>query len=286
MTRWAYWFTIAPSRLRDAYSCCASTNLWQISMASSSFLPMRRFRISCRPALVSKDQRPPFRTIGKGAGQSSGPTIRIARSGFFASGITSLFWRARAEKAMPVFRSWTGSSVTIRSSLSGPRICFRAGTSQSPVALIRASAACRGVSKVCCAAEARAGERRSTHAIETAFMALIAVLRRRRPPPPPPRDELMLEAPRELLALALLPLYPPEPPPNPPELLELALGDAPRLPPPEITAASGRPVAHPGSACTTSGASTSSVAHPGSSGSPAPPAARLLGAAPPLLPLA
>jgi hypothetical protein len=41
----------------------------------------------------------------------------------------------------------------------------------------------------------------------------------------------MLEAPRELLAWALLPLYPPEPPPNPPEFLELALGDAPRPPP-------------------------------------------------------
>src|SRR5258706_841063 len=37
-------------------------------------------------------------------------------------------------------------------------------------------------------------------------------------PPPPPREPPILDAPRELLARALLPLLPPEPPPKPPPL--------------------------------------------------------------------
>ncbi len=57
-------------------------------------------------------------------------------------------------------------------------------------------------------------------------------------PPPreaPPRDLLMLEAPRELLARAVLPLYPLDPPLNPLGcvplgMLRLPIDSPPRLP--------------------------------------------------------
>ena len=48
-------------------------------MASSSLAPMRRYRSSCRPALLSKNHFPPLFTSGTGKGQSSLPTRRNAR---------------------------------------------------------------------------------------------------------------------------------------------------------------------------------------------------------------
>jgi hypothetical protein len=75
MTRSAYWFTIAPSLLWDAYSCRASTNARHTRMTSSSFLPMRRLRISFRPASASNDHLPSLPTIGIGEGRPLVPVL-------------------------------------------------------------------------------------------------------------------------------------------------------------------------------------------------------------------
>src|SRR5215467_6449137 len=117
-------------------------------MASSSLEPMRRKRISCLPALVSKDHFPFFCTIGIGSGQSSFPTERIARLGFFGSLVTSFFSRAFAANVAALFLSWTESSEDNKSSPSEPRISFKAGRSYESAALINASAASFEVANV------------------------------------------------------------------------------------------------------------------------------------------
>ena len=69
----------------------------------------------------------------------------------------------------------------------------------------------------------RAGAPRDSstaHAIPIAILNVIALtcgVLRRHPATRRPADPPKLEAPRELLERALLPLNPPEPPPNPPE---------------------------------------------------------------------
>ena len=52
-------------------------------MASSSLAPMRRYRSSCLPALLSKNHLPAQRVSGTGNGQSSSPTSRNARAPVF-----------------------------------------------------------------------------------------------------------------------------------------------------------------------------------------------------------
>ena len=47
----------------------AATSSWQTRMAEVSLRPMRRYRISHRPAGVSKYQAPPFCARGIGVGQ-------------------------------------------------------------------------------------------------------------------------------------------------------------------------------------------------------------------------
>ena len=93
-----------------AYSCCASTYPRQMAIASSSFAPMRRLRISSRPTLVSNDHLPLFLTIGIGTGSSSFPIVTMARFLFLGSVPTSVFSFALATKAMARFLSATASS--------------------------------------------------------------------------------------------------------------------------------------------------------------------------------
>src|SRR4029434_1416668 len=119
-------------------------------MASNSLAPTRRFRISWRPALVSKYHFPLRFTIGIGKGKSSFPIVRRARFGFFASVATEFFSFAFAANATARFLSPTESSELTRSVLSGPRISFMTGTSIDCAALIRLSAACCGVSNSFC----------------------------------------------------------------------------------------------------------------------------------------
>ena len=110
---------------------------------------------------------------------------------------------------------------------SGPRISFRASTSNVSAAETRASAAAFAEGNVRCAGFA--GAAASTPAARRATPRAPARLPKNTleghgahlllpPPPRPPLRPPKLEAPRELLALALLPLKPPEPPPKPPPL--------------------------------------------------------------------
>ena len=123
------------------------------------------------------------------------------------------------------FLSCTGSSVTTRSTPSGPRICLQGRTSNCSAARISASAAASGVANVVCCRRGRLEPRpcartepdssaqrprrapRRAATVRTVSRSSCAHLRRPPPPPPPPppRDP-MLEEPRELLARALLPL--------------------------------------------------------------------------------
>src|SRR5436190_306234 len=115
---------------------------------------MRRYRSSCRPAFVSKNQLLPTLTIGTGNGQSCSPTIRLARV-FVLLTLTLIFARAWAANAFEFSLSRAGSPVCTMSSLPGPSISFRAAGSYDSVALIRASAAACAVAKALpCAAAA------------------------------------------------------------------------------------------------------------------------------------
>src|SRR4029077_12067443 len=232
-------------------------------MTFNSLAPMRRNRISSRPASVSKDHCPSFLMSGIGSGQSSLPTDRIARLEFLGSTVIRFFSRAFAANMAAMFLSRTGSSEDTRSSPAGPRISFRAGRSKISVAWINASEACFGVANAfgagcdradafctdCFAAlESVAAVQNSpiskrnpgiivSKVVATLFMcfSLIMFDYLRRPPPPPrepPREPPpILEEPRELLARA--PPPPLEAPPRaPPPLLELPLApdDTLRLP--------------------------------------------------------
>src|SRR5229473_3626016 len=121
-----------------------------MAMASNSLAPMRRFKISSRPTLVSKVHLPFCFTIGIGTGKSSLPTVRMARFGFFES-IPSLFFSfALAANATARFLSATGSSELRISLLSGPRISVKAATSNDSAAWMRLSVASFGVLNCFC----------------------------------------------------------------------------------------------------------------------------------------
>src|SRR6516225_3354564 len=235
-----------------------------MSMASSSLLPIRRYRSSWRPAFASKCHLSPAFTIGTGNGQSSLPTNRTARFAVLGSTETLFFSRASAAKPAARSRSCGYSPERTMSSPSGPKIASRAPTSNFSAASTRALAACCGVSKllattrteveagleadacaevVCGAAGIAQAIAPMTHRnllgvwrAEICFMSQPPQITRkvqtylRRPPPPPPRKppplprEPMLEAPRLLLARVLDPLYPREPREPPP--------NASRFPPP------------------------------------------------------
>ena len=102
---------------------------------------MRRRRISRRPATVSKRHALPALTIGIGRGHSPLPVINVAFFAFFGSVATTSFSRAVAANSVAWILSRTVSSVTTRSIPSGPRIAFRASTSNVSAADTRASAA-------------------------------------------------------------------------------------------------------------------------------------------------
>src|SRR6185295_12861293 len=118
-----------------------STYPRQMAMASSSLAPMRRSRISLRPALASKYHLPLRFTIGTGYGQSSLPTERKDRLRFFGSGVTRVFSFALAENVAALCLSCVLSAVSTSSAPPGPRISSRAGTSYFSAASIKAAAA-------------------------------------------------------------------------------------------------------------------------------------------------
>ena len=76
-------------------------------MASSSLAPIRRKRMSCRPALASKYHFPFFLTSGTGNGHSSSPTMMVARFGFEGSVAMEFLERASVAKATALFLSCT-----------------------------------------------------------------------------------------------------------------------------------------------------------------------------------
>ena len=119
-------------------------------MASNSFAPMRRFKISSRPVLASKYHFPLRFRSRMGNGKSSLPADTVARFGFFGSMLVEFFSFALATNAPALSLSPTGSPEVIRSVLSGPRISFRAETSKVSAAAMRLSTPCLGVSNAFC----------------------------------------------------------------------------------------------------------------------------------------
>src|SRR5271166_2158513 len=134
--------------MSEAYSLCADTKPRQTVMASSSLAPMRRNRISCLPSLVLKYHLPFFLTRGIGSGHSCSPTMMYARFGLDLASSIEFLAAASLAKACALALSWTVSSDATTSWPSGPRIASNSDTSNAPVALMSASAACSGVTKV------------------------------------------------------------------------------------------------------------------------------------------
>src|SRR5262245_21039955 len=119
-----------------------------MAMTSSSLAPILRYRSSCLPACASNDHLAPFFTMGTGNGQFPLPTMTKARLPFFGSIETLCFSRAWAAKSAARCRSCGGSPVRTMSSLFGPKMATRPGTSNFSAAAMRASAAFWGVSKL------------------------------------------------------------------------------------------------------------------------------------------
>src|SRR5262249_42476275 len=86
--------------------------------------------------------------MGTGNGQFPLPTMTKARFPFFGSTETLCFSPAWAAKSAARCRSCGGSPVRTMSSLFGPKMATRPGTSNFSAAAMRASAACWGVSKL------------------------------------------------------------------------------------------------------------------------------------------
>src|SRR5205823_3159391 len=232
-------------------------------MAFSSFAPIRRFNISSRPTFVSNDHLPLRFTIGMGSGKSSLPTRRMARFGSLLSISTEFFSFALSANASARVLSATGSSELTRSSPSGPRVCFRAGTSNVAAAVRRLSTACFGVSNCfCCGCDAAAADscfcsgtpceartRKAQLRIAQAitknfdeviifafdFICFSSSSVYLRPPPPPPRPPPPRPPPPPRLIPPPPMLWPPllllarasfplPPPPNPPPPREAELG--------------------------------------------------------------
>ena len=114
-------------------------------MASSSLAPIRRFKTSSRPTVISNIHFPLTFTSGIGNGKSSLPTVRMARFGFLESAPTAVFSFAFPANATALFLSATGSSELRMSLLSGPRISVKAAISNDSAAWRRLSAASFGV---------------------------------------------------------------------------------------------------------------------------------------------
>src|SRR3974390_536663 len=189
---------------------------------------MRRYRSSCLPAFPSNRHLSFFFTRGTGNGQSSSPTNKNARFPVFGSTETLSFSRACAAKSVAGLLSCASPPLKTTVLPSEPKISSSAPTSNSPAALINASAARCGVSKVlaislgpvfeetvgvtadCCATRAEqvhpsthaswpigSNSFRKLRASELKFMTVllmrpcpISVCRSGylRRPPPPPRD--------------------------------------------------------------------------------------------------
>src|SRR5580700_7604432 len=72
-------------------------------MASSSLAPIRRKRMSRRPALASKYHFPLFLISGTGSGHSSSPTMMVARFGFDGSmgyGVLGASFRGEGDRVV------------------------------------------------------------------------------------------------------------------------------------------------------------------------------------------
>ena len=228
--RCAYWFTSAPSCFARAYSLLRLDEP-EADLDGVELVPRRCGGRGSprRPASESKRHLPPSSTIGNRQRPLLGPDGPGWRR-FGSCGSTDdlgLLARQGGEggRLVPVL---TGSSVTTRSTPSGPRICLQrrdvealGGEDRGPRPPPRA---CRmSVCSVAAAAGADRAARLSAPARRPAtqgreargatehpssrsgLIALTSAVRRRRRHQPPPRDP-MLEAPRELLARALLPL--------------------------------------------------------------------------------
>src|SRR5215831_1731289 len=118
-----------------------------MAMATSSFAPMRRERISFSPAFASKYHLSPTFTSGAGKGQLSLPTRSCARCAFFGSTDMSSFSCALAANCVAFSRSCACSPVITMSLPWAPKILPKEGSSNFSAAATSASAASFGVAK-------------------------------------------------------------------------------------------------------------------------------------------
>jgi len=178
--RWAYSSTSSPLRSRLAYSRCAPTYPRTTCSTANSFLPMRRFRSSCLPASVSKNQWPSFFTMGIGKGQELVPTS--------STQLVSDSWTNRllalsaAVKALNSFVACTRSGFW-KSAAAGPKMARKALPLFALVACTRAETASSGVAKVWAVSAAlaamgplRANARNRALKLETRLVVFISVI--------------------------------------------------------------------------------------------------------------
>src|SRR5215469_14577921 len=190
----------------------------QAFMVASSFRPIRRARISCFPACVSKNHRPAaFFLSGTGKGKLSAPTSKISvPSSILRKRCMAVYF---AEKALTTFLSSTGSPEEIISFESGPKIATAILGSPELAAAMSAPAASSGErnsfavlfsdllqdSKI-------SNVRNRTNGIRerlNIFFSKLGLSQRRREPPPPPKPpEWRLSEPRALSSLDCQPLPP------------------------------------------------------------------------------
>src|SRR6267142_1893870 len=130
------------------YCFCASTNSRHASTAASSFLPMRRNRISSLPATVSKYHEPLFFTKGIGNGQFSAPTTRVMAP--FGSVTNRCISWYLTTKLARVSESSTGSPEEMTSFPAGPRMLKQDSWSCPCIAANKALAASSAEAKVRC----------------------------------------------------------------------------------------------------------------------------------------
>src|SRR6266850_3302296 len=133
---------------RAKYCFCASTKSRHASMAASSFLPMRRNRISSLPAIVSKYHKPLFFTKGIGNGQFSAPMTRVTV--LFGSVTNRCISWYLTTKLARVSESSTGSPEEMTSFPAGPRMLKQDSWSCPCIAANKALAASSAEAKVRC----------------------------------------------------------------------------------------------------------------------------------------
>ena len=100
------------------YCFSAATNSWQVSIAVSSFSPIRRNKTSFRPASESKCQAPFFSTSEIGNGQFSAPMYRVTdpSASRWRRCISWYFWTkiSRSARSCPSSREEVSSVGPLR----------------------------------------------------------------------------------------------------------------------------------------------------------------------------